>query len=73
MEQLYCYIKDDNLQVRIYGKNIGIAQESCVHEKSALDRTSQEADRLTREVESVDRSIDGLVYQLSSEEDNNMG
>jgi hypothetical protein len=25
----------------------------------------QETDRLTREVESVDKSIDGLVYQLS--------
>ena len=24
----------------------------------------QEADRLTREVESVDKSIDGLVYEL---------
>ena len=24
----------------------------------------QEADRLTREVESVDRAIDGLVYEL---------
>ena len=25
---------------------------------------TQEADRLTREVESVDKSIDGLVYEL---------
>ena len=25
---------------------------------------TQEADRLTREVESVDKAIDGLVYQL---------
>ncbi len=33
----------------------------------------QEADRLTRKVESTDMAIDGLVYELSPEGDNNMG
>ena len=33
----------------------------------------QEADRLTREVESTDKAIDKLVYELSPKGDNNMG
>ena len=44
---------------------------TCVRERVLALRKSlksthnpQEADRLTREVESVDKSIDGLVYQL---------
>jgi len=36
-------------------------------------KNPQEADRLAQEVEAMDKSIDALVYELSSEEDNNMG
>ena len=35
-----------------------------LHESLASAHNPQEADRLTREVESVDKSIDGLVYEL---------
>jgi hypothetical protein len=35
-----------------------------LHKSLASAQNPQEADRLTREVESVDKSIDGLVYEL---------
>jgi adenine-specific DNA-methyltransferase len=36
----------------------------ALHKSLKSAHNLQEADRLTREVESVDKSIDGLVYQL---------
>ena len=36
----------------------------ALHKSLKSTHNLQEADRLTREVESVDKSIDGLVYQL---------
>ncbi len=36
----------------------------ALHKSLASAHNPQEADRLTREVESVDKSIDGLVYEL---------
>ena len=36
----------------------------ALHKSLKSAHNPQEADRLTREVESVDKSIDGLVYQL---------
>ena len=36
----------------------------ALHKSLASTHNPQEADRLTREVESVDKAIDGLVYQL---------
>jgi hypothetical protein len=36
----------------------------ALHQSLKSAHNPQEADRLTREVESVDRGIDGLVYQL---------
>lgn len=49
---------------------ISIARQSrkrmlALHKSLASAQNPQEADRLTREVESVDKSIDGLVYELS--------
>jgi len=40
-----------------------------LHESLASAHTPSEKDRLMREVESVDKSIDGLVYELSPEGD----
>ena len=37
---------------------------SALHKHFASTQNPQEADRLTREVESVDKSIDELVYEL---------
>jgi len=47
----------------------------ALHKSLKSTQNPQEADRLTREVESVDKSIDGLVAsrELSPEGDNNMG
>ena len=36
----------------------------ALHNSLKSTHNPQEADRLAREVESVDKSIDGLVYQL---------
>jgi hypothetical protein len=36
----------------------------ALHKSLKSTHNPQEADRLTREVESVDKSIDGLVYEL---------
>ena len=36
----------------------------ALHKSLASAHNPQEADRLTREVEAVDKSIDGLVYEL---------
>ena len=36
----------------------------ALHKSLKSTQNPQEADRLTREVESVDKSIDGLVYEL---------
>jgi len=36
----------------------------ALHKSLMSAHNPQEADRLTREVESVDKSIDGLVYEL---------
>jgi adenine-specific DNA-methyltransferase len=36
----------------------------ALHQSLLSTHNPQEADRLTREVESVDKSIDGLVYEL---------
>ena len=36
----------------------------ALHKSLTSTKNPQEADRLTREVESVDKSIDGLVYEL---------
>jgi hypothetical protein len=36
----------------------------ALHKSLASAHNPQEADRLTREVESTDRAIDGLVYEL---------
>ena len=36
----------------------------ALHKSLASAQNPQEADRLTREIESVDKSIDGLVYEL---------
>ena len=36
----------------------------ALHKSLASTHNPQEADRLTREVESMDRAIDGLVYEL---------
>jgi hypothetical protein len=36
----------------------------ALYKSLASTHNPQEADRLTREVESVDKSIDGLVYEL---------
>ena len=35
-----------------------------LHKSLKSAHNPQEADRLTREVESVDKAIDGLVYEL---------
>ena len=40
-------------------------QSALALQKSLTRTDPQEADRLTREVESMDKSIDGLVYELS--------
>ena len=36
----------------------------ALHKSLASTQNPQEAERLAREVESVDKSIDGLVYEL---------
>ena len=36
----------------------------ALHKSLKSAQNPQEADRLTREVESVDKSIDGLIYEL---------
>ena len=47
----------------------------ALHKSLKSTHNPQEADRLAREVESMDRAIDGLVAsrELSPEGDNNMG
>jgi predicted NAD-dependent protein-ADP-ribosyltransferase YbiA (DUF1768 family) len=38
--------------------------DSALHKSLLSTHNPQEADRLTREVESTDKAIDGLVYEL---------
>ncbi len=41
-----------------------VEQMLALHKSLQSAHNPQEADRLAREVESVDKSIDGLVYEL---------
>ncbi|MBE0680554.1 MAG: hypothetical protein IH589_01460 [Anaerolineales bacterium] len=58
MEQLYCDTNDDDLQVQFLERILAL------HKSLASAHNPQGVDRLEREVESVDKAIDGLVYQL---------